>query len=83
MSLQYLKYELSYEVDILHVHKHESLFQGDSVIFVGFDQALIKWNEVRDVTVLVGPNITLTIYYTSSVLPPLILFIFQALPSFD
>ena len=34
-------------------------------------------NEVRDLTALTGSNITLTIYYTSNVLPPLILFLSQ------
>ena len=37
--LQYLKKELSYEVDVLHADKHESLLQGDSIIFHGFGQA--------------------------------------------
>ena len=35
LSLQYLKKELSYEVDILHVDKHESLLQVDSIILMG------------------------------------------------
>ena len=39
VSLQYLKKELSYEVDVLHADKHESLLQVDSIIFDGFGQA--------------------------------------------
>ena len=38
MSMQYLKKELSYEVDVSHVRKHESLLQVDSIIFYGFGQ---------------------------------------------
>ena len=29
ISLQYLKKEVSYEVDFLHANKHESLFERD------------------------------------------------------
>ena len=38
MSLQYLKKELSYEVDVLHVDKLESLvnLKVDSIMFDGF-----------------------------------------------
>ena len=36
-SLQYLKKELSYEVDIFYVNKHETLLQVDSIIFDRFD----------------------------------------------
>ena len=39
MSLQYLKKELSYEVDFLLDDEHESLLQVDSIIFDGFFQA--------------------------------------------
>ena len=39
VSLQYLKRELSYEVDVLHVDKPESLLQVDTIIFDGFGQA--------------------------------------------
>ena len=35
ISLQYLKKELSDDVDFLHVNKHESLLQIDSMILVG------------------------------------------------
>ena len=35
ISLQYLKKELSDEVDFLHVDKHESLLQIDSMILIG------------------------------------------------
>ena len=37
-SLQYLKKELSYEVDVVHANKHENLLQIDSIIFDGFGQ---------------------------------------------
>ena len=43
VSLQYLKKELSYEVDVLHAGKHESLLQVDSIIFVGFSQTCPKY----------------------------------------
>ena len=39
VSLQYLKKELNYEVDILHAYKHESFLQGDFIISDGFGQA--------------------------------------------
>ena len=35
VSLQYLKKELSDEVDFLHADKHESLLQIDSMILMG------------------------------------------------
>ena len=35
ISLQYLKKELSDEVDFLHAGKHESLLQSDRVILIG------------------------------------------------
>ena len=35
ISLQYLKKELSDEVDFLHVNKHESLLQIDGMILMG------------------------------------------------
>ena len=38
VSLQYLKKELSYEVDVLHADKHESLLQDYSIVFDGFGQ---------------------------------------------
>ena len=41
--LQYLKKELSYEVDVLHADKYESPLQADSIIFDGFGQACPKW----------------------------------------
>ena len=93
MSLQYLKKKLSYEVDLLHADKHESLLQVDSIIFDGFGQACPKYlgkfaislwhlkiefrNEVRDLTALAGSYTTLTIYYTFKALPPLTLFLSQ------
>ena len=36
MSLQYLKKELSCEVDVLHANKQENLLQVDIIIFDGF-----------------------------------------------
>ena len=42
VPLQYLKKELSYEVDVLHVGKHESFLQVDSIIFDGFSQTCPK-----------------------------------------
>ena len=33
VSLQYRKNELSYEVDVLHVDKHEGFLQVDSIFF--------------------------------------------------
>ena len=39
VSLQYLKKELSYEVDVLHADKRESYLQVDSIIFDGCGQA--------------------------------------------
>ena len=36
VSLQYLKKELSYEVDGLHADKHESLLQVRNITFNGF-----------------------------------------------
>ena len=35
ISLQYLKKELSHDVDFLHADKHESLLQIDSMIWMG------------------------------------------------
>ena len=44
MSLQYLKKELSCEVDVLHADKHESLLQVDDIIiFDRFDQTCPKY----------------------------------------
>ena len=93
MSLQFLKNELVYEVDVSHPDKYESLLQVDSIIFTGFGQACPNypgkfaiyllyfkeevWDEVRDLTALAGSNTTLTIYYTSNVLPPFTLFLSQ------
>ena len=93
MSLKYLKKGLSYEVDILHADKHGSLIQVDSIIFDGLDLAcpnypvefaISLWhlkkeviNKVRDSTARAVSNTTLTIYYTSNVLPPLTLFLSQ------
>ena len=86
MSLQYLKKELSFEVDVLHADKYESLLQLDSIIFDGFCQAFPNYpckfaislwhckkgvkNEIRDLITLTGLNTTLTNYYTFNVLSP-------------
>ena len=43
MSLHCFKKELSYEVDVLYADKHESLLQGDSIIFYRFRQACPKY----------------------------------------
>ena len=43
MSLQYIKKELSYEVDGVHADKHESLLQVDTIYFNGFGQACSKY----------------------------------------
>ena len=40
--LQYLRKELSFEVDVLHADKHGILLQVDSSIFEGFGQACPK-----------------------------------------
>ena len=46
MPLQYLKREFSYEIDVLHAGKHQSLLQVDysftSIIFDVFDQTCDK-----------------------------------------
>ena len=43
MSLQYLKKDLSYEVDVFHAEGHGSFLQVDSIIFDGFGQACQKY----------------------------------------
>ena len=43
ISLQYLKKEVSDEVDFLHETKHESFLQIDSMIFNGDGQAFPKF----------------------------------------
>ena len=93
MSLQYLKKELSYEVDVFHADKHESLLQVDTIILDEVGQACLKYpgkfamslrhlkkelrNRVMDLTAQAGSNTTQTICYTSNVLPPLNLFLSQ------
>ena len=42
MTLQCFKKELSYEVDVLHAHKHESFLQVDNIIFDGLSWACPK-----------------------------------------
>ena len=90
--LQYLKKELSYEVDVLHADK-QNLLQVDSIIFEVFDLrgpkylgkfAISLWhlkkevrNEISDLTALTGSNIALTVYHISNVLPPFTLFFFS------
>ena len=43
ISLQYLKKEVSDEVDFLHADKHESFLQIDTMIFDGHDQVFPKF----------------------------------------
>ena len=43
VSLQYLKNKLSFEVDVVHADKHESLLHVDSIIFDGVGQACPKY----------------------------------------
>ena len=69
---------MSYEVDVLHADKHESLSQVDAIVFDGVGQTCPKCpgkflmslrhlkKEVRNETTF-GSNIALTIYYTSNV----------------
>ena len=45
ISLQYLKKELSDEVDFLHADKHESMLQIDGMILMGDGQAFAKFPE--------------------------------------
>ena len=45
ISLQYLKKELSDEVDFLHADKHESMLQIDGMILMGDGQAFPKFPE--------------------------------------
>lgn len=42
-SLQYVKKELSYEVEVLHADKHGNILKVDTVIFVGFGQVCPKY----------------------------------------
>ena len=43
ISFQYFKKEVSYEVDFLHVDKHESFQQIDTMIFDGDGEAFLKF----------------------------------------
>ena len=45
ISLQYLKKELSDEVDFLHADKHQSMLQVDGMILMGDGQAFAKFPE--------------------------------------
>ena len=45
ISLEYLKKEVSDEVDFLHADKHESFLQIDTMIFDGDDQAFPKFSK--------------------------------------
>ena len=47
ISLQYLKKELSYEVDVLHADKHESILQADAFIFDGLGRHAQRPGQVR------------------------------------
>ena len=71
MSLQYLKKYLSYEVDVFHTVKHESLSQVGNIIFDGFGQVFPNYlgkfaislrhlkkevrNKVRDLQFIMHP----------------------------
>ena len=83
-SLQYVKKELSYEVEVLHADKHGNISKVDTVIFVGFGQVCPKYlgrfaislwhfkkevrNEGRGLTAQTGSKSALTINYSSNVL---------------
>ena len=45
ISLEYLKKEVSDEVDFLHADKHESFLQIDTMIFNGNGQAFPKFSK--------------------------------------
>ena len=45
MSLQYLKKEVSDEIDFLHADKHESFLETDIMIFDGDGQAFPKFQK--------------------------------------
>ena len=91
MSLQYLKKEYSYKVDVLHAYKHERILQINTIIFDDFGQACLKYprkfsislwhlkeevrNEVKDLIVLAVSNIALIIHYAPNVFPPFTLFL--------
>ena len=82
VSSQYFKKELSYEINLLHADKHNSLLQGDGIGFAEFCQtcpnypgkfAISWWHFLRkklgmklDLTALAGSNISLTICYYTS-----------------
>ena len=86
--LQYLKNELSYEANVLHPDRYESLLKVDDIIFDGFGPGCPKYpakfamslwhlknedrNEVRNLNALPGLKAG---YYTFNVLPPLTLFL--------
>ena len=47
LSFQYLKKEVSDEVDFLHADKHESFLQIDTMIFDGDGQAFPKFPKLQ------------------------------------
>ena len=47
ISLQYLKKEVSDEVDVLHSHKHKSFLEIHTVIFDGNGQAFPKFPKLN------------------------------------
>ena len=49
ISLQYLKKEVSDEVDFLHADKHESFLQIDTIIFDEDGQALSKFTKSKNI----------------------------------
>ena len=48
ISLQYLKKELSDEIDFLHADKHESLLQIDKMIFMGMVKHSSRWSSSQN-----------------------------------
>ena len=47
LSLQYLKKEVSDEVDFMHADKHESFLQIDTMVFGGDGQAFPKFRKLQ------------------------------------
>ena len=82
---------MSYEADVLHADRRESLLQVDTFLFDAFGQGCPKYpakfamslwhlkkedrNEVRNLAALPGSKAGLTMYYTFNILPPLNFFL--------
>ena len=92
MSLQYLRKELSPEVNDMHTDEHISLSKVVLSFFIVLASmlklpgkfAISLWhlkkvvtNDIRNLTALADSSTTLTIYYLSNVLPPLTLSLSQ------